>query len=201
MYSVFVGHREDLLEGAKRCLYERGYAHTTTRDIVAASGTNLASIGYHFGSKEALLTQALIEILSDWSDNIEGIELPEQTAGDPIDQFQEIWERVTGVFAVGAMEWNGSFEAFVQMKRSPEVLASIARKYEEGRLGLPKVFEGVVDADGERANRAFGGLLLSLLIGQAVQREVDPEHAPTARDLAEAIRLFATAAANAKRDD
>ena len=41
-----MGHREDLLEGAKRCLYEKGYARTTARDIVAASGTNLASIGY-----------------------------------------------------------------------------------------------------------------------------------------------------------
>ena len=30
----------------------------TARDIVAASGANLASIGYHFGSKEALLSAA-----------------------------------------------------------------------------------------------------------------------------------------------
>ncbi|WP_249044824.1 helix-turn-helix domain-containing protein [Crossiella equi] len=60
-----MGHREDLLAGAKRCLFERGYARTTARDIVAASGTNLASIGYHFGSKEALMTQALIEALTE----------------------------------------------------------------------------------------------------------------------------------------
>ena len=58
-----MGHREDLLEGAKKCLLEIGYANTTARDIVAASGTNLASIGYHFGSKEALMTQAIIELL------------------------------------------------------------------------------------------------------------------------------------------
>lgn len=51
-----MGHREDLLEGAKRCLLEKGYARTTARDIGAASGTNLASIGYHYGSKEALST-------------------------------------------------------------------------------------------------------------------------------------------------
>ena len=31
-----MGHREDLLAGAKRSLYEKGYAGTTARDIVAA---------------------------------------------------------------------------------------------------------------------------------------------------------------------
>jgi AcrR family transcriptional regulator len=50
-----MGHREALLAGARRCLLERGYARTTARDLVAASDTNLASIGYHFGSNEALL--------------------------------------------------------------------------------------------------------------------------------------------------
>ena len=53
-----MGNREDLLAGAKRCLYEKGYASTTARDIATASGTSLAAIGYHFGSKEALMNQA-----------------------------------------------------------------------------------------------------------------------------------------------
>ncbi|MBN1170597.1 MAG: helix-turn-helix transcriptional regulator, partial [Micromonosporaceae bacterium] len=66
-----MGHREQLLAGAKRCLYERGYARTTARDIVAASGTNLASIGYHFGSKEALLNAAMIDAMTEWGDELE----------------------------------------------------------------------------------------------------------------------------------
>ena len=36
-----MGHREDLLEGAKRCLLEKGFVRTTARDIVKESGTNL----------------------------------------------------------------------------------------------------------------------------------------------------------------
>nr|WP_199834432.1 TetR family transcriptional regulator [Streptomyces sp. NRRL F-5755] len=47
-----MGHREDLWEGAKRCLLDKGYARTTARDIVAASGADLASIGCHYGPKE-----------------------------------------------------------------------------------------------------------------------------------------------------
>jgi len=53
-----MGHKEDLLEGAQRCLLAKGFVRTTARDIVAESGTNLASIGYHYGSKDALLVQA-----------------------------------------------------------------------------------------------------------------------------------------------
>ena len=56
-----MGNREDLLAGAKRCLIERGWAHTTVRDIASAAGVSHAAIGYHFGSKDALLTQALVE--------------------------------------------------------------------------------------------------------------------------------------------
>ena len=61
-----MGHREDLLVGAVRCLREKGYAHTTARDIVAASGTNLASIGYHYGSTKALLNAAVITAMEDF---------------------------------------------------------------------------------------------------------------------------------------
>ncbi|MGW4249734.1 helix-turn-helix domain-containing protein [Nocardia sp. NPDC004722] len=42
-----MGTREDLLAAAKQCLATRGYARTTVRDIVAASGANLAAINYH----------------------------------------------------------------------------------------------------------------------------------------------------------
>ncbi|TDC54322.1 TetR family transcriptional regulator [Actinomadura sp. KC345] len=33
-------------------------SHVTARDIAAASGAHLASIGYHFGSKDNLLTSS-----------------------------------------------------------------------------------------------------------------------------------------------
>ena len=65
-----MGNREDLIAGAKRCLVEKGYAHTTARDIAAASGVSLAAIGYHFGSKDALMNQAVYESIGDWADEL-----------------------------------------------------------------------------------------------------------------------------------
>ncbi len=63
-----MSHREDLLDGAVRCLREKGYAQTTARDIVAASGTNLASIGYHYGSTKALLNAAVRRAMDDFGE-------------------------------------------------------------------------------------------------------------------------------------
>ena len=68
-----MGHREALLAGARRCLLQRGYARTTARDLVAESDTNLSSIGYHFGSKEALLNEAMQQCFDEYSEQIEQI--------------------------------------------------------------------------------------------------------------------------------
>ena len=65
-----MGHKEELLAAARRCLVTRGYARTTARDLVAESGTNLGSIGYHFGSKDALLAQALDDVFVEYTEKV-----------------------------------------------------------------------------------------------------------------------------------
>ena len=88
-----MGHREDLLEGAKRCLLEKGFARTTARDIVKESGTNLASIGYHYGSKDALLAQAYIALVERTTDGFDGPQ-----GGEPAGELGSL-ERFRAVFA------------------------------------------------------------------------------------------------------
>ena len=58
-----MGNREALIEGAKTCLMEKGYTRTTARDIATAAGVSLAAIGYHFGSKDDLLNEAMRQAL------------------------------------------------------------------------------------------------------------------------------------------
>src|SRR5918992_4790384 len=62
--------REALLAAAVRCIHEKGYAHTTQRDLLAASGANPRSITYHFGSKERLMATALAETFRRRADPI-----------------------------------------------------------------------------------------------------------------------------------
>ncbi|MGC2657956.1 MAG: helix-turn-helix domain-containing protein, partial [Bryobacteraceae bacterium] len=63
---VLMGNRDALLLAAKSCLLEKGYLRTTARDIASSAGVSLAAIGYHFSSKEALLTEALLLAFEDW---------------------------------------------------------------------------------------------------------------------------------------
>jgi AcrR family transcriptional regulator len=48
-----------LREAAERLLTERNEARISLRDITEAAGANVASVGYHFGSKDALLAQVI----------------------------------------------------------------------------------------------------------------------------------------------
>ena len=51
--------RERILDVAERLFADRGYPATPLRDITSEAGVNVASVNYHFGSKEALLAAVL----------------------------------------------------------------------------------------------------------------------------------------------
>jgi AcrR family transcriptional regulator len=51
--------RTKILDTAERLFAEEGFAATSLRTITAEAGVNLASVNYHFGSKEALLFAVL----------------------------------------------------------------------------------------------------------------------------------------------
>ncbi len=182
-----MGHREKLLAGAKRCLYERGYGRTTARDIVAASGANLGSIGYHFGSKEALLNAAMMETLGEWGDELERILLAEADA-DPMERFEEVWTRVIESFDAHRPALVDSFEAFVQAEHSPELRKELAAGHEETRSWLVALFQKIGSTPEGASARAVGSFYLALLNGLMVQWLLDPERAPSGSDMAEALR-------------
>ncbi|MFN2505032.1 MAG: TetR/AcrR family transcriptional regulator [Acidimicrobiales bacterium] len=53
--------RDRLLRATRACVTDRGVAGTTSRAITSAAGANLAAITYHFGSKDDLVAEALLE--------------------------------------------------------------------------------------------------------------------------------------------
>jgi len=186
-----MGHRADLLAGAKRCLYERGYAHTTARDIVAASGTNLASIGYHFGSMEALLNAAMLSAIEDWGSEIEqNLAADIDPAATQLERFESIWTRVIASFATHRQMWIATFEALAQAERSPQVRAFLGDALQEGREGLAMLFQNIDATADPQTARMVGSFYQALLSGVWVQWLIDPERAPSGRDMAQALRLI-----------
>ena len=57
--TVAIETKERILDAAERLFADFGYRATSLRDITSEAGVNLASVNYHFGSKEALLAALL----------------------------------------------------------------------------------------------------------------------------------------------
>lgn len=188
-----MGHREDLLAGAKRCLVDKGYARTTARDIVAVSGTNLASIGYHFGSKEALMNTALIEATAEFGDALQNsmpAGLRDQT--DPLERFRTVWTSVITLFTTHRELWSANFEILAQIEHAPDVRQALVGANSEAREGLAALFAGIDAASDPETARVLGSLHQALLVGVMAQWLTDPETAPTGDDLITAMKTLVT---------
>ncbi|MEU0215864.1 TetR/AcrR family transcriptional regulator [Streptomyces sp. NPDC006265] len=189
-----MGHREDLLEGAKRCLLAKGFLRTTARDIVKESGTNLASIGYHYGSKDALLAQAYVEMVEGMSDKFEG---GGELSGEPgsLERFAEVWANIIGTMRDPGSMWRLSMEIVAMGDQLPEVREHLARAQREGARGIVTLFHGGPEEDvTDEQVDTLGYFYLTLMMGLMAQWTFDPKSAPEAGQLAAGLRRVIEAA-------
>ncbi|MDT0390731.1 TetR/AcrR family transcriptional regulator [Streptomyces sp. DSM 41921] len=192
-----MGHREDLLEGAQRCLLAKGFLRTTARDIVKESGTNLASIGYHYGSKDALLAQAYIEMVEGMSAAFEG---GGELRGEPgsLERFAEVWTNIIATMREPGSLWRLSLEIVAMGDQLPEVREHLARAQREGARGIVTLFHGGHEDDvPEDRVDTLGYFYLTLMMGLMAQWTFDPRSAPEAGQLAAGLRQVIEAAARA----
>ena len=188
-----MGNREALLAGAKQCLIEKGYARTTARDIAAASGVSLAAIGYHFGSKEALMNQAIYEFVGDWSQEVErALGAEGALDAEPLKRFESIMERTIESFSGPARGmWAAQLELLSPMERNEELRSFLARIQRDAADGLAEFFLGTDPAQDPEAARTAGSVLHALLIGVIVKWFMDPEQALSAQELTDGLRIIA----------
>jgi AcrR family transcriptional regulator len=190
-----MGNREALLEGAKKCLSEKGYARTTARDIAAAAGVSLAAIGYHFGTTEALLDEAVFAGIGQWAEEL-GRLLAEQAGNDGtvLEKFEAVWTRVIQSFADHRGVLAASYEIMVRAEEVPEVRRRLAAAMTGARIALAELFTDVdAQAEPERA-RQVGSFYYAILSGLMTQWLVDPDSAPSGSDLATALGEVLSAA-------
>ncbi|MEU7553497.1 TetR/AcrR family transcriptional regulator [Streptomyces sp. NPDC044571] len=186
-----MGHREDLLAGAKQCLVDKGFVRTTARDIVKASGTNLASIGYHYGSKDALLTQAFIELIQEWG---EGFQSGLGGEGGSLERFRAVWDGVLSQKESAGPIWSASLEVALSGDRLPDLRSMLAASQVEGRKGMIAMFTGRPEEElTERDVRTLGTFYQALLNGLMIQWLFDPESAATPEEFTEGMRQAAQA--------
>ncbi|GAB2731032.1 TetR/AcrR family transcriptional regulator [Nocardia thraciensis] len=182
-----MGTRDDLLTAAKQCLAERGYARTTVRDIVAASGSNLAAINYHFGTRDALLSQAMVESTTVAVQRILDT-LDADQEGEPAVRLEKFLRKLIASFTDDRALWAANIESLAQAQHLGDIRTDFSAKQQEARQSLSHMLLPAADDD---PDDDIGALLLTLLDGLLVQWLLDPEAAPGAERIVGGLRTIA----------
>lgn len=163
-------NREALIDGALKCIEEKPSGNVTARDISAASGANLGSIVYHFGSKDALMAHAMEEGFNRWQ-----TELATAMGDLGGDTPAERMGKVVGYLQAEAKLHRGLINAFLAaLARAPhdsELRGVLARAYAASRRSVADLLglgedEAAIDA-AALLLATFDGLLLQALMDEA----------------------------------
>jgi len=181
-------HREQILEGAIVCVQTRGVAGTTTRDIAAAANASLASIPYHFGSKDALMDQALLEAIRRYSGHVQR----QAFAGDapPLQALAKSLIATVDSFADAGPLLVSLMEAHVKAIHSEPLRERVAGNR---RAAVARIAESVQDGlelEGRLSDeqaRAVSVLILALVDGLMLGWLVDREAIPSGQELLDSV--------------
>lgn len=187
-----MGNREDLLSGAQKCLIEKGYVQTTDRDIANASGVSLAAIGYHFGTKEALLQEAMVQANTEWGQRVsEAAAITEATEDTGWgDWFEHVWAGIISASEDDQRLLQASIEVLLNVNQSTHVYTSIENGMLQARQSFLDAFEHKSQEADDRQANAIGAFYHALMIGVRLLRLATPDHAPGAHELCLAMRAI-----------
>jgi AcrR family transcriptional regulator len=186
-----VGHREQLLTAARRLLETQGYAHITARDLVAESGTNLASIGYHFGSKAELLSQAIEDAFADWARQLADLVMADPDA-TPVQRAWTTWATVRDALPSRRPLLQAYVEALAQAQREPQLRAQLATHMRAVRRmvaeRVAESLEQAVPADDARC-QAVASFVMAVCDGLALQWLLSPDEMVTGEQLLSGLAM------------
>jgi AcrR family transcriptional regulator len=163
-------NRSHLIEGTLRCLERLPPEQVTARAIAAESGANLASIAYHFGSKDDLVTQAVIEGLDRWLVEIERAlaTLPDESLAVRFARAAEVFEQTRRHHLGLARNFLG---ALAKAQHDPRVAELLADGFRHTRPNLAALL-GLGD---DQVGVDAAGLVHSMFTGLLFQQLLDPE--------------------------
>ena len=174
-----MGNREDLLDGARRCIIEKGYARTTARDIAGAAGVSLAAIGYHFGSKEALMAEALLGTGIQIGDALD-VALRGAPKGELLGR---IWDESLRAFGDERELLAASMENLAQIDRIPVVAERLRAAQDAAISGIAEMLADPLPSLDDDERRALAAYYFALVNGLAVIWLIDPSIVPSGGQL------------------
>lgn len=184
-----MSHRDSLLAAARRLILEKGFTATTARDLVAASDTNLGSIGYHFGSREALLSLAMEELFDEWTELLAGSAFTDEDA-PPLERLAAVWLAIPGTLREHQALIRAFVEALAHAERSPEFRVQMRDHYRRTQERVAKLVAAALGPDAEARgadSKVIALFIIAVFDGLAVQYRMSPEDAPSGEELVGAL--------------
>jgi AcrR family transcriptional regulator len=162
-------NRDQLIEATLRCVEQLPPERITARAIVDESEANLASIGYHFGSKDDLVTAAVIEGLDRWLDEIERLlgDLQSTTSA-------ERFRRAGVVIEETRRRHTGLAQTFFAAVAKAPHDARVRDRLAEGFRKTRPAVADLLDLGQDRAGLDAAGLALAQFYGLLLQALLDP---------------------------
>jgi AcrR family transcriptional regulator len=162
-------NRANLIEGTIRCLERLPPERVTARAIADEAGANLASIGYHFGSKDDLVTEAVTVGLDRWLTEIDD-RLGELTSAEPAERYRRAGEIIEGTRGKHAGLARSFLSALAKAQYDDRVRELLAAGFRRTRPRIAALL-GLGD---DQAGTDAGGLVHSLFTGLLFQTLLDP---------------------------
>jgi AcrR family transcriptional regulator len=189
--------KERLRRGALDCIAQKGYAATSSRDIARAAGANVASINYHFGSKGALVNEALGECFGMWNQRVESA-FTAAAGLTPHDQLAAILRAAIDSFAELRSSVHACIETYAPALRSDDLRERMAAGYQNVResavrLATRAMHDGELPVPDNLA--AIASVLMAVCDGLMLQWIADPDAPPNAAETLDALGAIGALAA------
>ncbi len=184
-----MSHHDALLEAARRLILEKGFAATTARDLVAASGTNLGSIGYHFGSREALLSQAIEELFDEWTELLAGAAFLDEGAS-PLERLTASLKATMATLDEHQALIRAFVEALAYAERSPAFRKQMRDHYRRIQRTVARLVETALGPEAAATGAdpmVIALFLIAVFDGLAVQFRMAREDTPSGERLVDAL--------------
>jgi AcrR family transcriptional regulator len=187
-----------ILSAAQRLLASGGFEALKLSAIAEEAGESKASIGYHFGNKDGLVT-ALVDSLAHDANR----DLIEETTAAPAGEAR-VRALIDGETRIAAdsESFQSFFDVLPHALRDPDLRERVAALYDGYRETVLRCLGD--GGSGRRAElRPFAMLMIAIVDGLAIQHGLDPEGADVRAATAlweELARPFLTASPEAFAD-
>jgi AcrR family transcriptional regulator len=167
--------RDQLILATREAIRDVGMPATTAREIVGRAHANLAAIPYYFGTKDALVTEALVtearELLAPVLTLLAGTGPAAERAAEAVALLNELFE-------AGRPQVPVYLAALAAAPHTPGVRSALGSLWADLRAGLAEDVAREVAAGrlpGWVAPEAMAAAILSLVNGVVVASVIDPD--------------------------